>query len=252
MWQPLKVAITTLLSERSVAKLSAIDHYFRGEPELRILRRLCEPGHVALDIGANIGTYTHFLRKYGMAVRAYEPNPYLAQRLARIYPDVTVRQVAVSNQTASTTLRIPVVDGRAQHELASVRPEYDPNDVVTHDVECTRIDDEELTDVKFIKIDVEQHELQVLAGALHTIERCQPVILTECTPLKYDQDVPTMFQFLTELGYEGFFRFDGAHHPFSEFDAAKHADAAGFGHRFMDPNLIFFPRELDGTRLLAG
>ena len=71
------------LPERFLAHLMAIDHYLNGESTIRLLRRVCQKGKVALDVGANIGTYTYFLSRHASEVYAYEPNPELADRLYR-------------------------------------------------------------------------------------------------------------------------------------------------------------------------
>lgn len=45
-----------------------------------------------------------------------------------------------------------------------------------YDVPALRIDDEDIGDIGFIKIDVEQHEVPVLQGAMGKIRGCRPSI----------------------------------------------------------------------------
>src|SRR5262247_3222762 len=52
-----------LLPERVCVHLQAYDHLWHGEPELALLKRVCPPQRIAVDVGANIGTYTYFLRR---------------------------------------------------------------------------------------------------------------------------------------------------------------------------------------------
>jgi FkbM family methyltransferase len=237
-----KAVVKSTLPDRLVAHLQAADHYFRGEPEIRLLRFLCRPGALAVDVGANIGTYTYFMRRRGSSVRAYEPNPDLAKRLQRLYPDIIVRQVALSDRRGVLRLRLPIVDGRPQCELASVSQAFS-EETVDYDVPSVPLDDEELTNVGFIKIDVEQHEVAVLQGALATIRRCRPDIMTETTPLLYPRPLPEHFAFVTEMDYVGWFRFHGRFRSFSAFDSAMHADPAQFGKRFVGSNVVFRPKE---------
>ena len=100
-------------------RLQALDHYFSGEQELRLLHKFIKPAQDVIDAGANIGIHSYFLRRYARRVYAYEPNPQLATRLARILPDIVVRKTALSD--TPVCLKIPV-DGAGNHlhGLASI------------------------------------------------------------------------------------------------------------------------------------
>ncbi len=239
----LKELARNVLPEGVLVHLQALDHWLRGERELRLLGQLCPAGKVALDVGANIGSYTYFLRRYAGRVYAYEPNPDLAARLHRLFPDVEVRAVAVSDRVGEVTLKIPFVGGRADHERATLSGSLGDEEVVSHVVPAVTIDSEALDGVGFLKVDVEQHELQVLRGALGTVERCRPNIMTEATPLLYESGLIAAFSFLTALGYEGWFGFQGRFRPFAEFNAAVHANPDQWGKAFVNSNVFFFPRE---------
>ena len=45
-----------ILTGRIQIHLQALDHLLNGEPELRLLKRLCPGERDAIDVGANIGT----------------------------------------------------------------------------------------------------------------------------------------------------------------------------------------------------
>ena len=243
-----KTALTAVLPEPALFRLSAFDHYLRGEPELHLLRWLCDPQKEALDIGANIGSYTYFMQWYARHVIAYEPNPQLADRLARILPNVKVRCAAVSDRTGTLTLRTPVIGGRLVHEMAGVETRFDSSIKVFDEcsVPALCIDDEPIGDIGFIKIDVEQHELPVLRGALRKIREHRPSIMAEVTVLLYPKELPEMFAFLTEQGYRGFFKFKGKFLPFSHFVPSTHANEDNLGGKdFMANNVVFLPDEKD-------
>jgi FkbM family methyltransferase len=224
--------------------LQAVDHYLNGEPELRILHRVCDRSRTALDIGANIGIYTYFLRRHSSKVHAYEPNPELAARLQRLFHDVTVHNAACSDRMGSLILRIPIENGRAQHELASVSQNFeDVHEIVSYQVPAVTIDSEGVNDVGFIKIDVEQHERQVLQGAIKTIRRWRPNIIVEVTPLLYSRSLPAEFEFLTAEGYDGWFRFGKTYHHFSDFRQQVHANPATWRKSSMAANVFFTPKE---------
>jgi FkbM family methyltransferase len=243
-----------ILPESLVARLQAFDHWMNGEPELRLVHKLCDRSKLSIDIGANIGTYTYFMRKHSRSVVAYEPNPHLSKRLQALFPDVKVRAAAVSDHAARVVLRMPVTGDNPDHELASIAQTFDSNDnVATFEVDAVRLDDEKLADVGFLKIDAEQHEKEVLMGALETIKRWQPVIMTESTPLLYPEGLLERFRFLAEMGYTGWFTFESRAHPFSAFDAVVHANASKFGTAaFMNPNILFFPAGREGGAVLNG
>jgi len=241
----LKSKLAELLPQSAVMHLRALDHYINGEQELRLLRRLVDPKRQAVDAGANIGTYSYFLSKYASAVYAYEPNPDLAVRLRSLMPTIRVRQVALSDRTADLMFSVPIdATGRPSHELGSVAQTF-TGQVQQFPVQCITIDSESLGDVGFIKIDVEQHEREVLRGGLETIDRCRPVMLVEVYPLKYQHPLREEFDFLLRRGYCAWFSFAGKWSSLDEFRAIVHASPEKFGKQgeFMGNNLIFFPKE---------
>jgi FkbM family methyltransferase len=248
----LKRVAKTILPGRILIHLQALDHWFSGEPELHLVERLCSRSRIAIDVGANIGTYTYFLRRHAARVVAYEPNPSLAELLRRAFPDVRVRNVAASDRAGMVTLRMPVARGRPVHELASISQAFDDaTEIVAYQIPAVMLDSEELDDVGFLKIDVEQHERQVLRGAIRTIERWRPNIMTEATPLMYETGLIETFRFLTELGYQGWFTFKNRPYPFSLFDPRVHANPDYWGKAFMNTNIFFFPEEVAARELLG-
>jgi FkbM family methyltransferase len=241
----IKFLFKSWLPEAALLHLQALDHYLNGEDEIRLVRYICPAGRVAVDAGANIGTYSYFFRKYASQVFAYEPNPGLADRLRRVMPDIQVRAVALSDKPGEVVLKVPFdADGQPQHELASIAQEFDGR-VQDFPVQALTLDAENLQDVGIIKVDVEQHERQVLRGALQTIARCRPFVMTEISPLKYEQDLPAEFAFITQLDYAGWFKFAGRWHPLDAFDRSIHACPQNFdsSRAFIGNNLIFMPRE---------
>lgn len=242
--RPLRNLLKRVLPESFVLHAQALDHYLDGEPEIRLLGQLCDKRRNAVDVGANIGIYSYFLRRKARRVQAYEPHPVLAARLQRVLSGVTVRPVAVSDAAGRVFLQVPV-DGQGQrrHELSSIAQQFDGR-CERFEVDRVTIDGERLDDVGFLKVDVEQHEREVLRGALATIRRCRPVIMTECTPLLYTQPLDREFGFILELGYAGFFRMDSEWLPLERLDPSVHANPERFGSRaFMGNNIVFFPRE---------
>ncbi|MCG5524330.1 FkbM family methyltransferase [Ectothiorhodospira haloalkaliphila] len=221
-----------------------MDHYLNGEREIKLLRRLCRPEYEAIDIGANIGIYTYFLSKHSAHVHAFEPNPVLAKHLSELFPQATIRNVALSDKQQILSLKIPKSDQGPDHAQGSISCEYHNDEVAqSFTIEAIPLDSLTFKNVGFIKIDVEQHELQVLRGAQHTIATHRPIIMSEATPLLYPRPLPEMFSFLLEQRYTGWFYFDGSYHPFTSFNSEIHANRANWNKCFMGTNIFFFPEE---------
>lgn len=188
-------------------------HGLRGrrEPELALLPWLVPVGRTALDIGANAGGYANALCKLGGRVVAVEANPVLASELRRMFQGrAEVINAAASNVDGEIMLRIPL-KGSSAAGLATVETDnlLGGSDVQTVAVPAMRIDDLDLPDVGFIKIDVEGHELAVLEGARNTIARCRPTLLVEAENRHRKDAVESVAAFLDTLGYVGFMLVDG-------------------------------------------
>src|ERR671912_1644431 len=66
-----------------------------GEVELHLLEFLCHRDKDAIDVGANDGSYVHFMRRHARRVIAFEPMPHLAAELRRKFSgNVVVRELA--------------------------------------------------------------------------------------------------------------------------------------------------------------
>ena len=237
----IKRFIHAAIPPRWLIHARAVDHYFNGERELRLVSRLCDPARNAVDIGANIGIYTYYLRRHSRHVFAFEPNPDLAGQLRILFPArVTVIQAAVSDKAGTATLHVPMVGSTSHHELGSI--EGGPDNASRQiEVPIMRLDDYDCGEVGFLKIDVERHDQAVLRGAEQTIRRSMPNILIEVTPLLYGKPLRKVFAPLLDLGYLAYFEFAGSYLPFERFDQQRHANPQSFGieGQFMGTNMIF-------------
>src|SRR5437763_12796303 len=82
-----------------------------GEVELHLLEFLCRRDADAIDVGANDGSYVHYMHRYARHVLAYEPMPSLAATLREKFPRrVTVEAMALSDRSGTVELRSPVVN----------------------------------------------------------------------------------------------------------------------------------------------
>lgn len=195
-----------------------------GEVELHLVDCLCRPGADALDVGANDGSYIHYLRRHVPRIVAFEPMPKLVEALREKFPrGVKVEPVALSDRKGRVELGMPVVDGVAIEGCCTVSDQALATypDHVGIEVPMDRLDNVYRGDAGFIKIDVEGHEHSVLQGARGTIERCRPRVLVEAEERHAPGSVGRVQAFFRRLGYRGYFVFQRRLAPIESFDPRR-------------------------------
>jgi FkbM family methyltransferase len=183
------------------------------EREMELLDVLCDPGKTSIDVGAKIGMYTYRLLRHSRDVVAFEPIPVLVGMLRRVFANkpVSVMPYALSDAPGRATLRVPfgsngeVKLGRSTIEPSNTLVHDDVADVDEIDVEKKTLDGCAIDNVGFVKIDVEGHEIAVIAGATATLERDRPTLLVEANDHHYPQAVAKSRAMLSGLGYRGYF-----------------------------------------------
>ena len=158
------------------------------EREMELLDLLCDRDRPGIDIGAKVGMYTYRIREHSSEVIAFEPIPMFNRILRAVFEGKRghIEPYAVSNERGTAKLRLPYGhDGTPKFGRSTIDPanQFDTEVIARTEeleVETRRLDDYDLPDVGFIKIDVEGHELAVLAGAAATLARHTPNLLIEC------------------------------------------------------------------------
>jgi len=207
-----------------------------GEPEMRLLPYLVDPTRTALDIGAAEGTYSFFLQLMAARCVAFEPNPFLCWFLRRALPKIEIYQAAVSAAEGEAVLRVPVVNGIRYTGWATIEPRNQLTELPPHAVEeikvrTVRPDRMALGDVGFVKIDVEGHEADVLAGLSELLIRSRPNLLIEIGAAERGGSLAQVRHYLDPLDYVGFKLDDGG-----LLNALpRNAELKG------SPNVIFLP-----------
>src|SRR5262249_6038474 len=132
-------------------------------------------GHgTVLDVGAWYGPWSHRLRRHADRTVAVEPNPRLAALLRATLPGVEVVEAALGAEPGSARLWIPDA-GHGREGTASLTPVGERSTAVR----MVTLDGLGLTDLRFVKLDVEGHELAALRGGERTIRRDRPTLLVE-------------------------------------------------------------------------
>jgi FkbM family methyltransferase len=231
-----------LLPGRVYIRYRALKEWRRGEPEIRALSGLINRARNAIDVGANKGTYTYFMARLARHVYAFEPNPKMFAVLKRtVAGNVTALPIALSDRSGTDVLRIPYGRKGVSNQGSSLSPAKPMENCLPLTVETRRLDDLGLTDIGFIKIDVEGFEQQVLAGAADTIARERPSLLIEIEEAQSAMPLRQSIDRVCALGYQAFFLSGGRLSPVAALDPARH------GHIF---NFIFLP--VDSTTAVTG
>lgn len=218
---------------------------FRGllERELPVAAGVVRPGDRVIDVGANVGIYSHVFAKRGARVEAFEPQAACAAML-RAYAagrHVSVHQVALGATYGHATLHIPHENGRRLAASASLYPGEAGS---REEVDVTTLDQFEFDGVSLIKIDVEGAELDVVAGGLETLRRNRPQLLVEIEQRHHPEPIERVFARFESLGYDAYFLdAAGVMRPVAEFDL-KRDQALGPGHVYVN-NFLFEHREGD-------
>jgi len=162
----------------------AIERYGEfAEIEAQLLRQLCRPGMVVVEVGANIGLHTLVLARcvgpQGF-VYAYEPQRVVFQTLCanvalNSIVNVDARHAAVGAEPGFVL--IPDFDYSRRDNFGAVEANaYNAGrkvDKVTLDADL------ELERLDLIKVDVEGMELDVLRGAGGLLRRFEPALYVE-------------------------------------------------------------------------
>lgn len=153
-----------------------------GEPELNVLDRLMQRGGTAVDVGANQGVFAFALSGVAERVVCFEPNPDYA-RFARwmLRGRAKVHRLALADKPGRGTFHVPHSDdGVVLHLAGSLKRTHTQfASIESYEVEIGTLDQFALADVRFIKVDVEGSEREVLEGARATMARHRPALLLE-------------------------------------------------------------------------
>jgi len=145
-------------------------------------RQFCKKDQNMLDIGAHSGTYTISLAEHSKHVYSFEPQKMTYYSLCGSVALSNIKNVTCINlglgsseQVGKQTLNIVSLDGGGS------TLHNNNNEVLqTEEIEIRTLDSFNIDNIGFIKIDVEENELQVLLSGKNTLERSNyPKILFE-------------------------------------------------------------------------
>lgn len=144
----------------------------------------------AIDVGAHVGLWSYFMARDFQHLISFEPMPehqdcwmenMKAIQNAELYPvalgekkDVVRIMCRTPGSSGDTG-----VDPDAERSSLRATIHNDGNGV---EVELHRLDEYQLNDIDFIKLDCEGYEIFALRGAEETLKRCKPCVIVEQKP----------------------------------------------------------------------
>jgi FkbM family methyltransferase len=148
---------------------------------IAVMRRCLTVDSNCVDVGCYKGNILQRILKLAPngVHYAFEPLPAYYHRLVKAFPNVHSYELALSDVAEETTFQY-VVSSPGLSSLRSI--EYGPDEHLEQIKVRTELLDNivprELS-IRFIKIDVEGAELQVLRGAVNTIKKHMPFVVFE-------------------------------------------------------------------------
>lgn len=182
------------------------------EPHLHeVFSKYINKDSVVLEAGCHIGTHSLYISDLCKQLYCFEPLPTSNQLLTTNLKLNNRQNVIVSNNALGEDLYTtefswsfghnPGASGLKNNPMGS--PGGHMGDII--DVNVVTIDSLNLSQLDFMKIDVEGYEINVINGGLKTIEKFKPVITLECwsnhnggTSLEYTKE---HFKPLIDMGY---------------------------------------------------
>jgi len=155
----------------------------------KILKKYLEPDMTFIDVGSHVGYFSFLASKLvgrrGTTI-AFEPNKYNFNELTRYIKDnkitnIKAFQLALSNQESDASFFInPYNDGgHSLTEFVDYDLPYSSIKVRTTTLDTFLQRNYPFLKIDFIKIDVENHEIEVLKGMLKTLQKDKPSIIVE-------------------------------------------------------------------------
>jgi len=195
-------------------------------------------GAAVVDVGANNGIYSYWMSKMvGQEGRvfAFEPQPECVRHLDKVKKCFRLNNLEVFPRALSSEkgegllVRDRPQSGKASMEFFSQKEDYEQLKI-----RITTLDDffsGQSKGPKFIKCDVEGHEMSVFLGGLKTLKQFHPALLFES---HHKQAVEgEIFRFLKDLNYTGIFFENGEVYSVSDFAEVPYRKPSMFHRNYM-------------------
>ena len=214
-----------------------------AQAEIDFLTQFIPAKGQVLDCGSHVGLHSisFAIASPNVQVHAFEPQPDLAdllqQNVASFGRRIIVHRCAVGSATSIAYMnRLPEnqpVNAGAQGLIL----EPDQSGV---EVQIISIDSLGMSDLAFVKLDVEGYEAEAVRGAEHTIRRERPTIFCEVNSLAAAAD---LFRVMSVFGYKTYFVSTPTYN--SENFAGAQANMFGAAH---ETALLLLPCDAEAPK----
>lgn len=181
------------------------------EPELVWIKEYLPKNAVILDIGANVGTFLYQLENKlnHEHIYGFEPNKKLYRRLKRLFPNMRIFPLALSDENTTAEFKVPIINGRQIASRGTLNTSYKEKGEeksYTEQVKVIKLDEwaaiEHFDRLDFIKIDVEGNEMKTLSGAKEIIKRFLPTLMVEMEQRHHENPIWNDISEVKTWGYE--------------------------------------------------
>lgn len=171
-----------------------------------------------VDVGGHLGFWSLYMSEVFHQVLSFEPNPETFEYLK--FNTINNKNIKIFNSALgdeNSFVEVLYHVGLGTNPNISYEPEHRVNSGMSRvkkssqGIELIKLDDLNLSDLDFLKLDCEGFELMVLKGGENTITKCFPIIVTETNGLEktlFDVETNEVHDYLTNLGYKRIFHCD--------------------------------------------
>jgi FkbM family methyltransferase len=222
-----------------------------SEHEGRLFEQVLGPGHVVVEVGANLGAHTVHLAKLvgpGGAVLAFEPQRpmfYLLCANLALNEQFQARAHQAAMGSAPGSIKVPLLDVGATQNFGGLSLGRREGG---EDIPLITLDSLALRALRLLKIDVEGMESEVILGGRETITRLRPVLYVENDRREHSARLIGMIE---ELGYDLYWHMPPLFNP-DNFAGRTDNVFAGT----VSVNMLGVPKEMGvkvpGLRRVAG
>jgi FkbM family methyltransferase len=175
---------------------------------LDFLKKTLKPGDVVIEVGANIGAHTLLMAKLvgvNGCVIAIEPTQYGRRKLSRniaLNPDLKNIRI-ISSVISSEKIEMPSLSINPSWSLSGDKePEilYKPMISTVDSI----YDDQKLSRVDLLKVDVDGYDFKVLQGSCGVLENNKPMVFCELCEYSLNENgasLNDLFDLMSNYGY---------------------------------------------------
>lgn len=189
------------------------DFNIKDQPDLLVAEKLVNKESLFIDIGANIGLYTKHLSPFTKQVRSYEPVPFTFDMLSKNVSkfdlkNVELNEIAISSKNGEAIIEVPIQGGARNYYRATLETsENIDSSEMKVKVPTQTIDSiflQQANQISLIKVDVEGHELSVIQGSKHFLEKSSASWLMEISENPDDKETSAfeLFKIMSSNGFE--------------------------------------------------